>query len=206
MLGLRKKLSSKDKTPTKERKKRKPDGNANEGKPLQMGAAENVTLYLREGLHEKGYEEAVRSGLTRPDKEKLEALLSHAMQMARDHAASPFDPVNNPSDRLDQDHHEKTLAGITDFESRITATEEEIRKRRDSLAGSGGLPPKPHTPYFFLLLSSLLVAATLATTFHDLVFGGRLQGSLAWFISLLPGLLFGGVIAAALLCTYKDEE
>jgi len=171
-----------------------------------MGASEKVILYLREGMNEKGHEEAVNSGLTRVDKEKLEALLQHAKAMAQEHAASPFSPDDNPFDRLEQDRYEKVLTGIADFDSRVSETEEDIRKRRDALAGSSGLPSRPHTPYFFLCVAACLVSATLAPTFHDLILEGRIQGGFGWFVSLLPGLLFGGVIGAALLCTYKDEE
>ncbi|MBM4388717.1 MAG: hypothetical protein FJ088_13330 [Deltaproteobacteria bacterium] len=141
---------------------------------------------------------------TRLNEEHLKALEDHAEAMAREQAATIFDPVNSLHDQFRQEKYESSKSVIPLIEKGIALTEEDVRKRRDALAELGRQPQKPLIPWLLFIFGAILIGVTVAPTLHDFFFSEIEDQRQAWFFSVLGGTFAGLVLSWSLLATFES--
>lgn len=167
-----------------------------------MGSSADTVLTFRTSLHEFGRQAALASGDTRVNKEQLASLEEQAEAMAREQAATIFDPTQSQHDEEKRQEADKAKARSVEIADQVKLAEDDVRKRCDAVAELGEPPTKPAVPWLLFFFGTLLIALSVAPTLHDFFFVDFEDPRQAWFLSFICGLAAGLFVSWSLLGTY----
>lgn len=179
------------------------DDNPEPAKPSRrptIGKAADTILILKKSLYEMGKERALAAMDTRQNEEVLRSIEAHAEAMAREQAATLFNPDESIHDRLRQQEYETAWTAIPKLEADLAVVADDVRKRRDALAETGEPPAYPQTPWLLFLFGALLIGGTVAPTLHDFFFDLS-DPRLGWVLSVASGSVAGLLLSWSLVGT-----
>jgi hypothetical protein len=184
-----------------------PDLRAELGGDGRRGSTEQGPLMrFQVGLVEHGAERARQSGALEPRQEDLDALVDHAVAMARDAHRPAYEPAKNPNDRLREDRFGRNMGrrGVVaeaEEHAEVALRETELERARVPMAGG-----KPEVPVFLAAGAVFVLALTVTATLRDFMFASMEDDVLAWGLSLVMALGFGGFLASSALAGQPHEE
>lgn len=167
---------------------------------------EGPLMRFQVGLVEHGAERARQSGALEPRQADLDALVEHAVAMARDAHRPAYEPAKNPNDRLREDRFERNMArrGVVaeaEEHAEVVLRETELERARVPVAGA-----KPEVPLFLAAGAVFVLALTVTATLRDFMFASMEDDVLAWGLSLVMALGFGVFLALSALAEGPHEE
>jgi hypothetical protein len=176
------------------------------GDGRRASAEQGPLMRFQVGLVEHGTERARQSGALEPRQEDLDALVDHAVAMARDAHRPAYEPAKNPNDRLREDRFERNMSrrGVlaeAEEHAEVSLRESELERARVPMPRG-----KPEVPVFLAAGAVLVLALTVTATLRDFMFASMEDDVLAWGLSVVMSLGFGVFLASSALSGTPHEE
>lgn len=162
-------------------------------------------MRFQSGLLEHGAERARQSAALEPRQADVEALVDHAVAMARDAQRPTYDPNKNPNDRLREDRFDRNMgrrAVVAEAEEHAELALRGAEHDRARVPVAGG---KPEVPVLLAAGAVFVLALTVTATLRDFMFASMEDDVLAWGLSLLMALGFGLFLAHSALSSQPPE-
>lgn len=172
----------------------------------RASAEQGPLMRFQSGLLEHGAERARQSGALEPRQADVDALVDHAVAMARDAHRPAYEPAKNPNDRLREDRFERNMGrrGVlaeAEEHAEVALRETELERARVPMAGG-----KPEVPVFLAAGAVLVLALTVTATLRDFMFASMEDDVLAWGLSVVTSLGCGVFLALSALAGTPHEE
>jgi hypothetical protein len=198
---------SQGETAMSSRMREQENGNRNAEARREINPLENVLaptvddsiMILHTGLFALGRNRAIQSGTTEPRQEDIESLESHARAAAQATYCDAYDPEKLPQDRMTHAEYDKLLTDRKQGEAAEDETAANARDASERCARTAKAGDKPKVQTFLIVFAVLVIALTVAPTFHDLVFRTIPDDILAHFLSLVSGAGVGMLITWTIL-------
>jgi hypothetical protein len=159
-------------------------------------------LTEQSGLLEGGRQFALGSGATAPREEELTIVRENADAIASDSALPPYDPEQNPQDKVIEVEYQKLLRDRDEEELGLKHNQATLAERKDEAARARGrVPPLPPEPSLLLKAAAVAaLAATIAPAAHDFLWVLPDEFEFfAWLLSIITGVVFGALIVLLIL-------
>jgi len=178
----------------------KPDATA--PKPInrrQAAQKDSIIFHFQSDLYKLGFEAAIKSGALDPDPDTLSALEGDARASARNAAREPYNPEENPHDKVRNGEFQKRFSDRKQHEQRVEYNRKEVGQREKDASPYVKEKEKPEPSLLQMISATSLFSLSLAPTFHDRFFLVIDDDPLRWFLSLASGVCAGAFVTLSML-------
>lgn len=178
------------------------------GTGRRASAEHGPLMRFQSGLLDHGRARAEQSAALEPRQDDIDALVDHAVAMARDAHRPAYAPQANPNDRLREERFERNMARRRTVAEAEEHAEVALREAERERAGVPLAGAEPALPLVLAAGAVFVLALTVTATLRDFMFASMEDDVLAWGLSLFMALGFGLFLAYSGLAsqpTAKDD-